>query len=204
MTWVDQVFYDSAATTDFTPFLTKLLGEKPDIIDFSASPTGSAALICKTARGLGFTGILSYGGKTAAADMVKIAGQDALEGVLTTNLPLLPPQVSDVVIGLPARETAKYGAAYGNTWDFYSQASIMIAAMKRANSVDSTAVRNILQDSTQKWPYVAINGGVATFGSAVAQQVYGANNASHQLYCSWPICIIRGGKDTIGAIITPP
>ena len=49
------VLYDPG-TTDFTPFVTKLLGEKPDIVSFAGVPTGDAALIAKTLYGLQLEG----------------------------------------------------------------------------------------------------------------------------------------------------
>ncbi|MFY9813105.1 MAG: ABC transporter substrate-binding protein [Dehalococcoidales bacterium] len=195
------VLYDPG-TTDFTPFVTKLLGEKPDIVSFAGVPTGDAALIAKTLYGLGFKGV-EAGDTYAATDLVPIAGQAAVEGFIDTNLPQEAPYVSTVALGLPAREVAKWGASYGSTWDFYSQAMIMFTAMQRAQSVDPTAVKAILEDTTQKWPYVAIANGVSTFGSPTAQALYGAD-ASHQILNPWAICVIKNGQDTIATIIEPP
>ena len=198
---LDTVLYDSG-TTDFTPFLTKLLAENPDMINVAGAPSGDAAVIIKTARGMGFTGLFVES-TTAAADLLPIAGEAALEGTIDTNLPMQAPYVSNVALGLAAREVTKWGAAYGDTWDFYSEATVMFTAMKRAGSVDTTAVRNILQDPTQRWPYAAITGGVAVFDSAAAQQAYGSD-ATNQALCPWAICVIHNGQDEIQTIIEPP
>ena len=142
------VLYDSG-TTDFTPFVTKLLGEKPDIVSFAGVPTGDAALIPKTLYGLGYKGV-EAGDTYAATDLVPIAGQAAMEGSIcwaANTLSPRAPYVSTVALGLPAREVAKWGASYGSTWDFYSQAIIIFTAMRRAQSVDPTAVKAILEDT---------------------------------------------------------
>jgi branched-chain amino acid transport system substrate-binding protein len=201
LNFLNPILYDPG-TTDFTPFVTRLLGEKPDIVSFAGVPTGDAALIAKTLYGQGFKGV-EAGDTYAATDLVPIAGQAAMEGFIDTNLPQEAPYVSDVALGLPAREVAKWGTSYGSTWDFYSQAMIMFTAMQRARSVDPTAVKAILEDPTQEWPYVAIAGGVSTFDSPTAQALYGAN-ASHQILNPWAICVIKNGQDTIATIIEPP
>jgi branched-chain amino acid transport system substrate-binding protein len=200
LTFQDSVLYD-AGTTDFTPFLTKLLAEKPDMLTLAGAPSGDAAVIMKAARGMGYTGLFVES-TTAASDLVAIAGKDVLEGTLDTALPMQAPYVSSTVLGLAARETAKWGTSYGDTWDFYDQAMIMFEAMQKANSVDTTAVKNILQDHTMQFAYPALSGGFATFGSTAAQSVYG-KDASNQVLTSWVICIIHNGKDEIQTVITP-
>ena len=201
ITYLDNIFYDGG-TTDFTPFITKILAENPAIIHFVGAPTGDAALIIKTARDMGYKGILSAGGIVGAADMLPIAGQGDLEGVISTSLPLVAPTVSPVVLGLPAREVAKWGTSYGSTWDFYSQAWTMFQAIKRAGSVDTTAVKAILDDDTQKYDYAAITGGFATFGSTAALAQFGTDG-THQIANAWTICIIHNGQDTIASVINP-
>ena len=201
LTALAAISYDPG-TPDFLPFVTKLIAEKPDLIVATEAPTGDVALIIKGLNGMGYKGVI-LAGTVGAADLLPIAGEAALEGVYTSNLPMKAPTVTDAVLGLPAREVAKWGTAYCCTWDFYSQAMVMIEAMKRAKSVDSTAVRNILQDGTQKWPYAAINGGVCTFNSAPAQALYGAD-ATNQILNPYAICIIHNGQDTVATVIQPP
>ena len=195
------ILYDSG-TTDFTPFVTKLLSESPDMVNMIGTPTGDSALICKALYGMGFKGIIADG-TVGAADLLPIAGQAALEGVYDSNLALQAPFVTPTVLGLKDREVARWGTAYCCTWDFYSQATLMYDAMKKANSIDTTAVKNILQDTTQKWPYAALTGGVSVFGSDQAKALYGAD-ATNQILNPWALCQIQGGKDVIVSIIQPP
>lgn len=195
------VLYDQG-TTDFTPFLTKILASNPDMLMITAAPTGDAALIIKQARNSGYKGLIAAQPKQAAKDMISIAGEADLEGVITDSLALVAPQVSPVILGLPAREVAKWGTSYGVTWDFYCEATLMFNAMQRANSVDTTAVKNILQDPTQVWPYLLFPGSTSAFDAAYAKSIYGAN-AINQITNPFAICVIHNGQDTIAAITSP-
>jgi ABC-type branched-subunit amino acid transport system substrate-binding protein len=196
------IFYDPG-TTDFTPFVTKMLAEKPDVILTIGDPTGDVGVIAKTLKGLGFTGIHATG-IVGASDLLPIAGQAAIEGMLTLNMPLIPGgQISDAALGLPAREDARWGAHYCCTWDFYSEAAIMLDAIKQAGSVDPTVVKAKLDQPGAQFKYAAINNGIATFGSGASNAVFGTSVGLHQVTNSWAIDIVKNGADTIGTIINP-
>ena len=202
LTYIAPIFYDPG-TNDFTPFVTKILAEKPDIILTIGDPTGDVALIAKTLIGMGFTGIHATG-IVGASDLLPLASQAAIEGMLTLNLPLISgSQISDAVLGLRAREDAKWGAHYCCTWDFYSEAMIMLDAMKQAKSVDPVVVKAKIDSAGAKFTYAAITNGTATFGSAASNAVFGTAVGLHQVTNSWAITIIKGGKDTIAAVISP-
>ena len=202
LTYLAPIFYDPG-TTDFTPFVTKMLAEKPDIILTIGDPTGDVGVIAKTLKGLGFTGIHATG-IVGASDLLPIAGQAAIEGMLTLNMPLIPGgQISDAALGLPAREDARWGAHYCCTWDFYSEAAIMLDAIKQAGSVDPTVVKAKLDQPGAQFKYAAINNGIATFGSGASNAVFGISVGLHQVTNSWAIDIVKNGADTIGTIINP-
>jgi branched-chain amino acid transport system substrate-binding protein len=203
LTYLTPIFYDDG-TTDFTPFVTKILAEKPDIILTIGDPTGDVALIAKTLTGMGFTGIHATG-IVGASDLLGAgAAQSDINGMLTLNMPLIPGgQVSAAALGLPAREDAEWGAHYCCTWDFYSEAGIMLDAIKQADSVDPTVVKAKIDQPGAQFNYAAINNGIATFGSAASDAVFGAIVGAHQVTNSWPIDVIKNGQDTIGTVITP-
>ena len=202
-TVTDKILFD-AGTNDFMPFLTRILANNPDVIALGGSSVGTDGLIVKQARSMGYKGLFTQISPAPAADMIDVAGKDNLEGFISTNVAMVPPMISQKFIDLPAREQAKYGIIYGVTWDFYSQALIMIEAMKRAQSVDPTAIKNILEDTTQVWPYEMLVGGNLVFGSATAEKVLGTNLLyTHQGTNSYVIAIIKNGEDTNGALITP-
>ena len=196
------VLYDPG-TADLTPFVTRALAENPDIILTIGAPTGDVGSIAKILNGQGYKGIHATG-IVGAADLLPLASQAAIEGMLTLNLPLISgSQVSDAVVGLPAREDAKWGAHYCCTWDFYSEAMIMLDAMKQAKSVDPVAVKAKIDSAGAKFTYAAIKNGTATFGSTASNAVFGTSVGLHQVTNSWAISVIKGGKDTIGTIINP-
>jgi branched-chain amino acid transport system substrate-binding protein len=199
-TYLTPVFFDPA-TTDMTPFMTGALAQKPDVILTVGVGPGQVGLITKTAYDMGFRG-LEASGIVGAADLVDISGKAAIEGMVTLNMPLVAGVVTDAILGLPARQDAKWGAHYCCTWDFYSQAMTLFQAIKKAKSVDPEKVKAILDDHTQTFDYAALVGGKATFGSAQANTVFGADGG-HQILNAFTVTIIKDGKDTKGAVINP-
>ena len=111
------------------------------------------------------------------------------------------PLISQKVLGLPGREVTKWGTSYGSTWDFYGQALVVTAAIKRAKSIDTTVVKAKLEDTTQVWPYDLLIGGKATFGTSVAKTLYAAGN--HQIVNPYTISVVKDGKDTNAAVVNP-
>ena len=202
LTVTDQIFVDQG-TTDFTPFLTKILSKNPDILNLGGTSVGDVAVIVKQARAMGYKGVICNISPCSATDMISIASASDLEGFISTNVAMEAPLVSQKFLDLPAREKAKFGDVYGNTWDFYSMASVMVAAMQRTKSVDPTVIKNILEDTTQVWPYEMFVGGKATFGTSVAKTLFANSLYNHQMMNSYTISVIKNGKDTNAKVITP-
>lgn len=201
LTVVSEVYYDTG-TTDFTPFLTSMLSKNPDALFLGGCPSGDCAVIIKQARSMGFTGVISNIAPTSAGDMLSVAGAANLEGFVSTMMAMQPPDVSQNVIDLAKREVTEWGVSYGSTWDFYSQALVVIAAIERAKSLDPTVIAKLLEDPTQVWPYDTLVGGQATFGTGITQTLYSAN-ANHQIVNPYTISIIHNGQDTNAAVINP-
>jgi branched-chain amino acid transport system substrate-binding protein len=200
---VDTVVQYTDGTMDFTPFITKLMADNPDMISIPEVGSGDCASIIKTLRDSGYKGVISAESKPGASDIVGVTGEADIEGVICDDLALIAPQASTIALALPAREVAKWGSSYSDTYDFYTQATLMFTAMQRANSVDTTAVKNILQDPTQSWPYVALTGATAKFDGTTAQALYGAN-ATNQISCPYGISVIHNGQDTVAGIVSIP
>ena len=173
------------------------------MISLGACPVGDCALIVKTARDMGYKGVINNMAPVGASDMVPIAGEADLEGFISTNTAMVAPLVSTTFINLAAREKSIYGNSYGNTWDFYSQATQMVEAMQRANSVDPTVIKNILEDTTQVWPYNMFVGGQATFGTGIAQKLYPTLIYQNQMVNPYTISMIKNGVDINAAVVTP-
>ena len=119
-------------------------------------------------------------------------------------MPLIPGgQISAAALGLPAREDARWGAHYCCTWDFYSEAAIMLDAIKQAGQRRPDCSQSKNRPARSQFKYAAINSGIATFGSAASDAVFGASVGAHQVTNSWAIDVVKNGADTIGTIINP-
>jgi branched-chain amino acid transport system substrate-binding protein len=68
-------------TKDFYPVLTKMLAQKPDMLDVAAAPPGEAALLVKQARELGFKGAKGWTAGTNPFNLIEVAGKEAAEGI---------------------------------------------------------------------------------------------------------------------------
>ncbi len=69
--------YYERGTKDFYPILTKILAQKPDMIDVAASPAGEAGLILKQAMELGFKGAKGWTAGTNPFTIIGVAGKEA-------------------------------------------------------------------------------------------------------------------------------
>ena len=110
--------------------------------------------------------------------------------------------VSQKMIELPKREKAKYGVAYGSTWDLYVYMPPLAAAMERAQSIDTDAIKRIWEDTTQEWPYYAFPNTVLKFGTPRCIELYG-EAGKHQAYYPYMISKIQNGKDVNIALVNP-
>jgi len=72
--------YYERGTTEFSQIVTKILAEKPDIIDLGGSPPGDAGLILKSLEEQGWDGVKLIGAGTSGDQLVEAAGE-AAEGV---------------------------------------------------------------------------------------------------------------------------
>ena len=169
------------AQQDFTAELTRIRNKNPDIIDTSSGPT---ALIVKQARDMGYNvPILNYAGFHPLA-VTKTIGWSALEGVISHAVdpedPSLNPNFANYV-----RRVQRAGGQ-GGWWAFsvYNASWVLVQAMEKANSLDPTKVRDVLETSE----FNVIEGTKARFGG---KEIYGMN---HQLYRPVYMSIIEKGK----------
>lgn len=198
---LDEIFFERG-TIDFMPFLTKVLAKNPDMITCGGAPPGSIALIAKQARGMGYKGIISNVSPVSAYDMVPVVGKEAVGKTISTAKGLEPP-LSKKIIALPEREKAKYGKFFPNTHDFYVPGILIAEAIKRAQSVDTTDVKKILEDSRQVWPYDVLENGSLRFGVPRCIEFFG-ESGKHQAYYPYIISTIQNGKDVNLATINNP
>ena len=143
--------YYEMGTTDFYPIVTKIKAKKPDIIDFANTGPSSAALIMKALYEVGWKGITFSATGQQAEAITEIAGKAATEGFIygmgwDCAGPLVSPELRELA--------KKYEAKYKEPLVIiaaaaYAGADAIIRAMKKADSIDTTLVRDTLAE--MKW-----------------------------------------------------
>jgi branched-chain amino acid transport system substrate-binding protein len=118
--------------TDFKAILTNMKGKSPDAVFYGGMDATGGPML-KQARELGIKSVFSFGDGACTAEMAKLAGTTAAEGMVCSQA------------GLPASASSKafvtaFNAKYGEIQQYapytYDAANLLIAAMQKANSVD--------------------------------------------------------------------
>ena len=154
---------------DFQPVLTKLLADKPDVIELGTSAPATAGLIVRQAREMGFKGRFMKNGGPGPLDIVVAAGKEAAEGVINYLM-------ADATNPAYARLAAKFKQDKGfepneSFISYYEATRVLFAAMQKAGTVtDSDKVRQAI---AQVMPFPATMGGEIKLGG---KQTYGADN----------------------------
>jgi branched-chain amino acid transport system substrate-binding protein len=130
-----QVDYFERERVDFVPVLTRALMQL-DALEIGGNSPTTAGLLVKQARELGYKGPIMVTGGDVTAELVKVAGKQAAEGVYV-HLP----------IDTSRPETAAYIKAFeqkyrlpanGHNLFIYSGLQMLFAAMEKAGTVDDT------------------------------------------------------------------
>ena len=159
--------YYERGTKDFYPVLTKLLAQKPDMIDVAAAPAGEAGLILKQAMELGFKGAKGWTAGTNPFTIIGVAGREAAEGVWSpANINVKSEHVNSAVRKFGEAYEKRYGEVPGviavanfAAFDVFAQ------AMQRAGSVETDRVLEVLTKERFEtvWGPLVI-GGKETYG----------------------------------------
>lgn len=155
---------------DYIPILTKILAEKPDLLDVGTAPPASAGLIVRQARELGYKGTIVKIGGSGPRQIVEGAGKEAAEGVIN----YIPADEQN-----PAyqRLAADYKKMSGNDMNpllvnWYDGAYILMGAIQQAGTVSDTD--KVRQAFPKVLPYKSVLGGTIKLGG---KELYGINNA---------------------------
>jgi len=159
--------YYERGTKDFYPVLTKLLAQKPDMIDVAAAPAGEAGLILKQAMELGFKGAKGWTAGTNPFTIIGVAGREAAEGVWSpANINVKSEHVNSAVRKFGEAYEKRYGEVPGviavaNYAAFY----VFTQAMQRAGSAETDRVLEVLTKERFEtvWGPLVI-GGKETYG----------------------------------------
>jgi len=118
--------------TDFKAILTKMKGRNPDAIFYGGMDATGGPML-KQARELGIKSQFAFGDGACTAEMSKLAGDKAAEGMICSQA------------GIPTQMASKsfqdaFGKKYGEVKQyapfFYDGANLLIAAMQKADSTD--------------------------------------------------------------------
>ncbi len=180
--------YPERGTKDYYPMLTRIKAKDVGVIQDCALGVGAVAILTKQIRELGINA-LPAGGATIDPDLfVKICGKKEAEGFIY-------PSIFDVnskkpiVVNFLKNFKKKYGEKATITYvdpSFYDATKLLFAALEKAQSTDSTKVRDVLETIRE---FEGVNGKLE-FGG---KETYGID---HQLYQSYYIAQIKDGRET--------
>src|SRR5689334_14882571 len=168
---------------EFTPLILRMMAQKVDAFEFDGNSPGDAGLMLKQIRQAGFKGRVVQIGGPGSDEIIEIAGA-AAEGFLSYGV-----FDWDTPAGNKLRPIyeKKYGKGIINQFmpAFYHTVFLLVDAIKRADSVDTTKVRDALD---------AMNGFDAGIYGPVkwtGKDFYGVNR---QLMFTYYLAEVKGGK----------
>ena len=171
---------------DFQPALTRILSTRPDIIELGTTPPGTAGLVIRQARELGFKGQFVKIGGPGVPQIVAAAGKEFAEGMIgyaaadvtNKNYKQLESQYAKV-LKPPMNEITVY---------FYDAARMLFDAIQQSGTIDDTdKIRDALAGAE---PYDGIQGTIRWGGASS----YGVN---HQILTPTFIGMINNGEQVI-------
>jgi branched-chain amino acid transport system substrate-binding protein len=177
---------------EFTPLILRMMAQKVDAFEFDGNSPGDAGLMLKQIRQAGFKGRVIQIGGPGSDEIMEIAGP-AAEGFLSYGV-----FDWDTPAGQKLRPIyeKKYGKGIINQFmpAFYHTVFLLVDAIKRADSTDTTKVREALD---------AMNGFDAGIYGPVkwtGKDSYGVNR---QLMFTYYLSEVKGGKLVTKAKFTP-
>lgn len=186
--WTD---YYERGSKEFTPLLVRMMAQNVDLFDLNSNAPGEAALLLKQARDVGFGGVVLQAGGAGVAEIVQVAGKRA-EGFLKYDVvDLTAPEVQPFV----AAYQKKYsGVINGLAPEYYNTAHILFEAIRRADTLDTTKVRDEIEkmEGQPTKLYGPLNW--------TGKDFYGVD---HQILIPFFIMEVKDGKGVVRAKITP-
>lgn len=186
-------FYERTVT-DFRPLVTKLLALNPDIVDIKGSPSGSAALLVKTFREMGYKGKFQGTG-WKSTDLMKVASKTDVEGIYGVEPATTGPELLPKVEAFFKRQEAKLGSREPFGAACYDMLPMLVEGIKKADSLDPDKIAAALE-SLAGTKFDMLWGETTIGGKAF----YGRNA---QIMSPIPIMEIRDGRNTTLAMSPP-
>jgi branched-chain amino acid transport system substrate-binding protein len=169
---------------DFLPLLTKVLAQKPDIIDLGGTAPATAAVLVRQAREFGYKGLFFIPGSSAWREVLDGAGPAAAEGVL------------NMVYVDPANEAYKrFAGEYRKAVNqepneslapYSDGVNILIQSIVKSGSVEDTS--KFEEGFRKALPMKSIQGDMLTIGGGMAHGI------DHQVAAFRYIGVIKNGQ----------
>lgn len=176
-----QVDFFERERVDFVPILTRALMQT-DALEIGGNSPTTAGLLVKQARELGYTGPIFVTGGDVTAELVKVAGKQAAEGVYV-HLPIDSSR-PETAAYIKAFEDKFKQPANGHNLFIYSGLQMLLAAMQKAGTVDDTTKVAKELEGLSKFPTVL---GPASW---TGLKLYGIN---HQIELPFYVGQIKDG-----------
>jgi branched-chain amino acid transport system substrate-binding protein len=132
-------YYDRG-TTNFAPFVARILNHRPSAVDVASSPPGDAGVIVKQLRQAGFTGPIGRNGGPGTAEISRVAGgNDVLKNFYWYEcVPTADPKVQEMsatykkLLGKEAPQNTFF-------WLWTAGSRMMLQAISKAGTMTDTA-----------------------------------------------------------------
>jgi branched-chain amino acid transport system substrate-binding protein len=177
---------------EFTPLILRMMAQKVDAFEFDGNSPGDAGLQLKQMRQAGFKGYAMQVGGPAIDEIMEIAGP-AAEGFMSYDI-----FDWETPIGkkLRAAYEKKYGKGIINAFvpAFYHCVFLVVEAIKRADSTDTTKVRAAMETTG------GYDAGVYGPIKWIGKETYGVNR---QLMFPYYFSQVKDGKIVKLTKITP-
>jgi branched-chain amino acid transport system substrate-binding protein len=118
--------------TDFKAILTKMKGKSPDAVFYGGMDATGGPML-KQARELGIKSTFAFGDGACTAEMNKLAGDKAAEGMICSQAGIPTQMASKAFVDA---FNAKFGEIKQYAPYYYDGANLLIAAMQKADSSD--------------------------------------------------------------------
>ncbi len=195
-----KVVYDDffkMGTSDFSPWLIKVIASKADILDHSGTTPGEGGIIVKLARQLGYKGIILTSASGSIETIMQLAGPEYAEGVIIGNVLIWEPddpQLTPMQREFVKKYIGKYKEGIqGLSPQTYDGMIILAKAIEKAKSLDTTVVR----DTMATMEYDGLLQGKARFGG---EEIYGIRR---ELVLDVPMVQCIKGKFKVVGIEVP-
>ena len=169
--------------TEFGPLCAKAVGAKPDMAIFCSVAPGDARKIAKGLRELGWKGVLVHMGNFVLTELYKMLGDDVGAAYCFGGIGEKP-YANDEYISFYSEYIKRYGREAFSGMDLvcYSSVRVYAQAMERAQTLDSTAIRDLLATPGKEW-YHLLGGKCYTITEQMAKEKeLGSNHYFNSVY----------------------